>query len=318
MRALTRLQRRLSRWSDRRRPAILLYHRVARLDCDPWGLAVAPDLFAEQIEAMMRRRRVVPLERLAEELGRGRAPANWVAITFDDGYADVLGEACPVLKRLSCPATLFVTTGALDGEGFWWDRLSEAILTPAKLPQRLELDGAEGAFRWEAGAVDGAERERLHLALWRRLRGLDPERRGAELTRIEAWAGVADRDLSRDRPLTTCELIELAASGVVSIGAHGASHAPLPELKRFEKAAEIAGSRRRCEEILGRPVVSFAYPFGELDAECREEVRRAGFRLACSTVPGPVRRDSARFALPRVTVGAWSGEELLRRLPWGG
>ena len=64
--------------------------------------------------------------------------------------------------------------------------------------------------------------------------------------------------------------------------------------------------------------MSFAYPFGELDAECSEEVRRAGYRFACATVAGPVRRDSPRYALPRVPVGAWSGEELLGRLPWGG
>lgn len=318
MNLLGRVRRRLKRWTDRHRPAILLYHRVARLERDPWGLAVTPELFAEQVAALARARRVVPLERLAEEVERGRAPADWTAITFDDGYADVLHKACPVLKRLGCPATLFVTTGTLDQEAFWWDRLSEAIFRPGALPRRLEIEDAKGSFRWESHAADGSEREALHLALWRQLRSFDPERRRGELKRIEAWAGVAGDDFSGDRPLTTAELVELAESGIVSIGAHGVSHAPLPELDRFAKAAEIAGSRRRCEEILGRPVVSFAYPFGELDAECSEEVRRAGFRFACATVPAPVGRDSPRYALPRVPVGAWSGEELLRHIPWGG
>ena len=73
----------------------------------------------------------------------------------------------------------------------------------------------------------------------------------------------------------------------------------------------------RCFGILGKPVLTFADPFGEMHAECREEVRRAGFALTCSTVPGPVRRDSPRFALPRTEVKGWSGEELLRCLPRG-
>ena len=139
MRALRRIRREMGRWVDRRGPVILLYHRVEQIECDPWGLAVAPDRFAEQIEALTRYRKVVPLDRLVTELNRGRAPKNWVAITFDDGYSDLLYQARPVLERLDCPATLFVTTGTLDTNGFWWDRLSEAVLTPKTLPDALHL-----------------------------------------------------------------------------------------------------------------------------------------------------------------------------------
>ena len=318
MKAIARARRLLRRRMDRRRPTILLYHRVARQDCDPWGLAVPPALFAEQIEALARRRTVVSLERLADELERGRAPDDWVAITFDDGYADVLHEACPVLRRHGCAATLFVTTDMLDSHVFWWDRLARAILTPARLPEELELDDGPTPLRWSA-AKDGADRSALHLAIWRRLRRQDPKRRDGLLDAIEAWAGVAPSRDGEDRALTTAELRELAGSGVFSIGAHTLSHAPLPELTQSEKAVEIAGSRRRCEEILGRKVDTFAYPFGELDVEAREEARRAGFRLACSTVRGPVRPDSDRFALPRVTVKpSWSGARLVSQLPWGG
>ena len=190
MRTIEGVRRRLRRWRDRRRPAILLYHRVARQDCDPWGLAIPPALFAEQIEALSRRRTVVSLERLADELERGRAPGGWVAITFDDGYADVLHEACPVLQRYGCEATLFVTTDTLGGGGFWWDRLACAILTPERLPEELVLEDGPLPFRW-AAVRDGPDRSALHLAIWRRLRRQDPKRRDELLKRIEAWAGVA-------------------------------------------------------------------------------------------------------------------------------
>src|SRR5687768_1775617 len=143
MRRLRPLARKLRRWTGRNRPAILLYHRVARIAHDPWALAVPPDLFAEQMEALSRTRRVVPLTRLAEELERGRARANWIAITFDDGYADLLHEAVPAMQSFDCPATMFVTTGALGGDGFWWDRLSEAVFRPERVATALAL-GAGG------------------------------------------------------------------------------------------------------------------------------------------------------------------------------
>lgn len=317
MRPLRGLARRLRNWNDRRQPVILLYHRVSRLDRDPWNLAVTPDLFLSQMTVLTHRRKVVPLERLVHEMDNGRVPADWVAITFDDGYADVLHEAYPILQQTDCPATLFMTTGALDSNGFWWDRLARVILSPTMLPDRLTIEGDDHSFIWDS-RTHGADRQKLHLSLWRRLRLLGSERRERELERIEAWAGRPDHREERDRALTTEELRQLAGSGIFSIGAHTISHAPLPQLTPVEKAAEISGSRQRCEEILGRPVETFAYPFGEMDSECQDAVRRAGFRFACSTVPGPVRRSSPRFALPRLGVGSWSGEELLRRLPWGG
>jgi hypothetical protein len=45
-----RLMRRLHRWFRRRGgPAILMYHRIATPDVDPWGLSVSPKRFAEQV-----------------------------------------------------------------------------------------------------------------------------------------------------------------------------------------------------------------------------------------------------------------------------
>ena len=55
----------------RDRPIILMYHRVARLAHDPWQLAVSPDRFAEQIEALVQFRHVVPLHWLVAQLAQG-------------------------------------------------------------------------------------------------------------------------------------------------------------------------------------------------------------------------------------------------------
>ena len=99
MRALRRLSRVARHFVERERPAILMYHRVARVAHDPWQLAVWPERFAEQIEALVQLRRVVPLRWLAAELAQGRVPKKVAAVTFDDGYADILTEARPILER---------------------------------------------------------------------------------------------------------------------------------------------------------------------------------------------------------------------------
>ena len=237
MRTIRRVRRKLHRWADRHRPVILLYHRVASIDCDPWGLAVPPDRFAEQIEALTRHRKVVPLDLLVAELDRGRAPKDWVAITFDDGYSDLLYEARPVLERCNCPATLFLTTGTLDTEGFWWDRLSEAVLTPKTLPDALHLNGGEHALDWQSRSDDQAEREALHLNLWRWLRRLDAGQREMQLGRIEGWAGATREHVSGitlSDPYTVSITLKQAKATFLNVLAmHFGSVVPKEEVDKY-------------------------------------------------------------------------------------
>src|SRR6266446_9863187 len=149
MRALRRLNRVARHLVERERPVIIMYHRVARVAHDPWQLAVWPERFAKQIEALVHLRHVVPLRWLAAELAQGRAPRKVAAVTFDDGYADVLAEARPILERYACPATVFLVTGMIGKSStFWWDELSRIVLATPLLPTELEIEIAGRVHRW--------------------------------------------------------------------------------------------------------------------------------------------------------------------------
>ena len=53
-------------------------------------------------------------------------------VTFDDGYADNLWNAKPLLERYDVPAAVFVTTGyAGQDREFWWDELETLLLERA-------------------------------------------------------------------------------------------------------------------------------------------------------------------------------------------
>ena len=292
---LRSLGRAVREWLDRSRPLILMYHRVARLEHDPWHLAVSPERFAEQIEVLTRERRVVPLRRLADELALGGDGKPLAAVTFDDGYRDVLTAGAPVLRRFDCPATMFVTTGAVGSqESFWWDTLTRALLGPRALPPALEITVAGREHRWRLPPGDGGDaatvvsRRELHDRMHAALRPLSGDERRRALQALVEWAG--DAPLEPDPTLSADELRTLAADGLVEIGAHSVTHPTLPLLGREEKRAEILGSRHACEAILGRPVPTFAYPFGDHDEECVAVAGEAGFALACTVESRPVRR----------------------------
>src|SRR5262245_33946506 len=93
------------------RALILLYHRIADLEVDPWGLAVTPEHFADQIAVLAGIAHPVRLDELASSRAQLRTRRPLVAVTFDDGYADNLHAALPILERYDVPATFFVTAG---------------------------------------------------------------------------------------------------------------------------------------------------------------------------------------------------------------
>jgi peptidoglycan/xylan/chitin deacetylase (PgdA/CDA1 family) len=97
-----------------------MYHRIGP---EPRGsaltdaLTVPLSVFAAQMDWLRRNGfHAIGMRRLflALEYG-GRLPPKPVAITFDDGYRDVLWNASPVLLRLRMPATDFVITGRVSG-----------------------------------------------------------------------------------------------------------------------------------------------------------------------------------------------------------
>jgi peptidoglycan/xylan/chitin deacetylase (PgdA/CDA1 family) len=253
---------------------ILMYHRVATTASDPLELCVAPERFREHLELLRSLGRIVPLA----DIARARSNGLLVAITFDDGYADNALAAAPLLEEQDAHATVFVVAGAVGStKAFWWDRLSA-------------LAGLEGY--WQT---------------WERLRVLPAERIEAEL---EA-RGPAP--VTEGRPLSEAELVALA-SGPVEIGAHTVSHPSLPALEAERQRSEIAGSRERLEELIGRPPQSFAYPYGDYDPVTVRLVKRTGFQLACTIHENRLSRFSSPFLLPRYPVRDWPAEELERRL----
>src|SRR5829696_3444959 len=106
------------------RGVVLLYHRVARPSFDPWGLAVAPERFAEHVDMLAERFRTVTLASVLDRPRRGRG--TQVAVTFDDGYADNLEIAQPRLEAAGLPATYFIS-GDGSTAPFWWDALAARV-----------------------------------------------------------------------------------------------------------------------------------------------------------------------------------------------
>jgi peptidoglycan/xylan/chitin deacetylase (PgdA/CDA1 family) len=291
---------------------VLMYHRVADVSFDPWRLAVPPDRFAEQMQALRRHFQPMSLGELADALDRGEVPSRAVAVTFDDGYRDNLYAGKPALEQYEIPATVFVTSGYVDsGRNFWWDEL-ERITFAGQRPTSGPLEADEITADW------GLPSDRLYLALWEQLHPLPHAKRSELLDRIAESAGVpAETD---PNTMTGDELHRLAAAGLVDVGGHTVTHPDLTLLAQEDQLEEIRGSRLQLEDRLGGPVTSFCFPHGRFDAGLVRLVDEAGYAQCCVSEATVARPGVSRLELPRMRciglygdVFAWELAKFFRR-----
>lgn len=288
---------------------VLLYHRVAALEHDPYELAVHPARFTEHIAHLVALGRTAPLE---EAIGRGGGGS--VAITFDDGYADNAEVAGPLVSEAGLPATWFITADRLGQRRFWWDRLAEALLYEHPLLPSVDTEIA-GHSMW-LDLSSPAARVTALAFLHRRLRMLPTSLLEDQVDQLVGQLG-APAPAEDALTMTTGQLRELAARPRQEIGAHTLTHVQLQNQSEELQRLEVLGSVAKLTDLIGRPVRSFAYPYGSAGTVGRLAPRlaaEAGCALAVTTTSGPVQRRSDRYLLPRLTVGDWTGEEFAARL----
>lgn len=332
---LSRIRRQASSFANRfrRRAVVLLYHRVGDAAGDPQLLSVSTARFAQHMEYLRRHYPVLSVERLAGLLAAGEdLPDQCVAVTFDDGYADNLLNAKPILERCRVPATVFVTAGHIDhNEEFWWDELEQIFLCPSTLPSRCHVQIGERIFdynlagatrytdvdaeRYRAWSVVSRENPTIRHQAYRDicagLRGASLSERTAAMRALRMWSGIGGSVRLTHRCLSSEEVRELGAGQLVEVGAHSVSHPVLSSLPPPAQRFEIEQSKRDLEERLGHQVKSFAYPFGtkmDYSSETMNIVRDAGFTSACANFEDVTVRSTDRYQLPRIVVRDWSVE----------
>lgn len=290
---------------------VLIYHRVTSLSFDPQQLAVSPGNFLDQMSFL---RDNFPVLRFEEDWSDITEPS--VVITFDDGYADNVTEALPVLEEVGIPATFFVTTGVLgSNREFWWDELESLLLGNGAYPPHFTLE--DGAFVKTWNTTGSHERFAFYQELHVMIKKINADRREKWINQLRTWAGAPGKGRFTHRTMTSSELQLLAASKLATIGAHTVSHTPLSSLSIDEQRIEIIESKNQLEKVIGKEVLVFSYPFGAKRDYHRETVRlcrSSGFIRAASNFPGHVHRWTDPYQIPRNLVRNWPIETFQCRL----
>ena len=240
---------------------VLGYHRV--VDAIDFGGAVNPSLcitsgaFRQQMEQLRERFLVLPLSYVVRAVaGEIHLPSDAVAVTFDDGYRDVLLRADPILRELAIPATVFVPTGFADAHGrarlLPHDRLYAAAWAAQQAGQRLaRLGDSETAL-----LLARADRVLAQSGPAGVVEDLIDAAPAATLARIidalEAAAGAPALDDGAE-VVSPAEVRTLARHGW-EIGAHTVGHVGLDARAAAEQRRQLVSVQRRAR-VVERPAL---------------------------------------------------------------
>ncbi len=277
---------------DKSRLRILAYHGVCedQLAREAWVPAyfVKRSAFEAQLSYLQRHAAMLRLSEAIARLRNNDLPDRCVCLTFDDGYANTLHVAYPLLEKYRMPATIFLATAYVESGDFLpFDRL------------RLIQSGRGRSSDSGSSADDplmGYRTKPLDLVL---------ELASQEWNRVKPQVSQDQRESLR--PLRAEEL-QRFDSRLIEFGAHSHTHCILSNETPARREAEIMVSVQSVRRWTGRPVRVFSYPngqprdFGERD---KEVLRSQGIEAAVTTISGANRHGCDLFELHRYPVGLY-------------
>ena len=119
------------------------------------GLEVTPEYLEKLIQSLIKESyEFVSLDTVYDRLQEKYRERKFISLTFDDGYADNLIHAYPILKKYNIPFTIYIVTSYPDGQLTpWWHPLEDLILKN----DYLEFQEDEKTYKFNCAGLSEKE-----------------------------------------------------------------------------------------------------------------------------------------------------------------
>lgn len=195
-----------------------------------------------------------------------------LVITFDDGYADNLLNALPILEKYQIPATIFITTLNINSKKeFWWDRLVfdysncySVFFLPNIVEKVSKKNYSFGELSALVNKLTNIEKEEWFL-------------------KFEDLNEITFNDNEHFRSLTNDELLMLSNHPLIDIGLHTHNHYSLGNLNYEQQKEELTYSIEKLNTLVTKSVNYIALPHGSYNKDTLrilEELNYSGMLLA--------------------------------------
>ena len=297
---------RYSRCKLKNKAFILMYHRIidknqqSSFPVQP-GMYVTPDNFRKQVKFLKDKFKIISLEVLIERLKNGENISRCCVLTFDDGWRDNYTNAFPILKKYQVPATIFLPTGFIGSQKWFWPEevylsliwIYQNKMDSSKIPGILQKLFNKSQF-YSSGqpcdAIDSVIDKLKHYELQQREQV------------VAALKDVCPATKHERIVMNWYEVQEMANSGLISFGAHTVSHTLLDQLTVENVRSEIEKSKEDIEKRVRNQINFFAFPNGNYNKKTLAILRDTEFAAAVTTRRGYIDKSSRLLELPRIAM----------------
>ncbi|MBJ6137690.1 polysaccharide deacetylase family protein [Marinobacter litoralis] len=224
----------------------------------------------------------ISLSNLIELHEQGITPKHAVAVTFDDGYSDFAEYAFPILQEEGIPATLFITTGFVNGDVWLWPDKIKFLLSKKsqiKIPSKLD---------------DDIRLEESSISLWKDISNycltLDNLVKEAYISDLFSLNDVCLPEYAPEgfEAVGWEQLNRFIEGGSVDIGSHTCTHPVLTRLSLSELRYELMFSKKSIYCNLGVDVSILCYPNGtkfDFNDKVKRELLNSGYKYGVAAYP---------------------------------
>lgn len=302
------------RWFNRKKIMILGYHGVSafslRTGVKDFDYRHIPaEKFKKQIEYLKKHYAILPLAEIAKRIKtKKRLPDNTIAVTFDDGYADIYANAFDFMREKNVSSTVFLISSLVDSSDIPWFDKVELAFDAFDSDSFEKVKDSQKALDFEI--ITREDKIKSSVFIKEKMKSLEDEKRRifqkALLESLNFQESGYDMEFYAHLGI---EQIEDMKNANFEFGSHSASHPILTRIKEEELEKEVKGSKERLEEIVTKGVSSFSYPNGDYDERVRRAVERSGYLCAVTTNYGFNEKSSDLYCLKRLEItGAFSHE----------
>lgn len=265
------------------------------------GLLTSTTTFDKQLSWLSRHFDFATIPEALDILtGRKTAARDVCVLTFDDGYADFLEYAVPILRRHGAPATIYVPSGFVEtGIPLLHDRLYRVLRIAAHRNLAVKQVGGGPLVTAALEATLGGD---VIQSLERLLETRPREICLKVAEALETCLGEDPKAVLADSRLLDWEELRAVKTAGFSVGAHTIDHACLPNEAPQEVERQLRLSKEKLEAELGDEVPDFAYPNGWYSRGAIRALLRTGYRSAVTTEDRPNRLGEDPFTLKRKCV----------------
>jgi peptidoglycan/xylan/chitin deacetylase (PgdA/CDA1 family) len=273
-----------------------------------WTLS--DSVFEQCLIFFKRHYNVVSLQDVLAALNGDRTlPPRSLLLTFDDGYADNLDYALPILRRHGLPAVVFVVSDAIGQRGRpWTEDFLHAYLSGEITPD--EVRAMHALLDIGLASADGDTLAQV----------MDIVRYGPQLSEADLKTVLAKlrKPLARvdDPPqMLTAEQVRKLFCDGIAIAAHGKTHVAFPLAR--DVTAELRAPRLVLATILAAEsqdaICAMSFPHGAYTPEIAARAMSEGYRLMFTTREELSPLSRGRLTMPLVGRVNVTGPAFARR-----